>query len=170
MAYFYRLLAKYDNVVEGKSSFFRGSLGSYWSLLVLITLAYTIILIIEYFLLNICIVNSSGTAHEKMIKTIVRSPCSYFDSTPSGIIVNRLSNDLGTIDNNLFYCLIDSLEGIFGAIIAIANIIQIDTALLFPSIFIMGFAVWFFFYSRPAYIACKQLFLQSKNKIIHFLG
>ena len=41
-----------------------------------------------------------------MIRSIVRSPSSFFDLTPSGVLMNKLSNDLGTIDNNLYYALI----------------------------------------------------------------
>jgi ABC-type multidrug transport system fused ATPase/permease subunit len=31
----------------------------------------------------------------------MRSPASFFDSTPSGILINKFSNDLGVIDSSL---------------------------------------------------------------------
>ena len=105
-----------------------------------------------------------------MIKSIVRSPCSYFDSTPSGVILNRLANDLGTIDNNLFYSLTESIEGQVAALSAIANIIQINWEFVVPSAIISVIIIVFFVYAKPAYSACKQLFLQTKNMMIHFFG
>ena len=105
-----------------------------------------------------------------MIASLVRSPCNFFDSTPSGILVNKLSNDLGTIDNNLFYTLTDTLEGIIGFIVAIANITQINFIFIIPATIVLSFALCFFIYARPAYIACKQLFLQTRNLMIHFLS
>jgi len=36
-----------------------------------------------------------------MINGIVRSPASFFDTTPSGMIINKFSNDLGVLDNSL---------------------------------------------------------------------
>ena len=105
-----------------------------------------------------------------MINSIVRSPSSFFDTNPSGILINKLSNDLGTIDNNLFYSLTEAIEGPISAFIAIINISFINLKFLAPSLVIMGVAFWFFNYSRPAYIKCKQLFLQSKNIMIHFFN
>ena len=63
LALFLRLLAEYESVVEGNSYIFRGSLSSFWPFLTLLTLAYTVVLIVELFLLNLCIINSSSTAH-----------------------------------------------------------------------------------------------------------
>lgn len=42
-----------------------------------------------------------------MINAIVRSPGSFFDTTPSGILTNKFSNDLGVIDNGLILMMID---------------------------------------------------------------
>ena len=170
LAIFYRLLADYDNVIHHNSTFFGINHKAYWSVLALLLLAYTVILMVEYYLLNLCIVNSSDKSHHNMISSIVRSPSSYFDETPSGILINKLSNDLGTIDSNLFYTLTDAVEGPIAATAAIINISLINFIFLGPAVIIMAFAVCFFLYSRPAYIRCKELFLQSKNMMLHFFG
>ena len=131
-------------------------------------LTYFVVLVTEYFILNLCIVNSSNTAHRNMISSIVRSPSSFFDQTPSGVLVNKLSNDLGTIDNNLFFAITEAVEGPISSVIAIINITLIDVRLLPAALVIFGITICFFNYSKPTYVKCKELFLQSKNLMIHF--
>ncbi len=62
---------------------------------------YLVTMWIKYICLNFCILNSSESIHESMIRAIMRSPASFFDSTPSGILINKFSNDLGVIDSSL---------------------------------------------------------------------
>ena len=170
LALFYRLLANYNYIMLQRGTFFHVDSHMYWNVLVIMLFIFMIILAIKYYLINWCIVNSSNRAHQNMIQSIVRSPCSYFDSTPSGMLLNKLSNDLGTIDNNLFYALTEGLEGQISALAAIINITQINLTFLIPASLISIVIAWFFFYSKPAYVACKQLFLQTKNLMIHYFG
>ena len=44
-----------------------------------------------------------------MIDGLVRSPCKYFDVTPSADLNTRFSNDLGNMDDLLLDVLIDSI-------------------------------------------------------------
>ena len=46
-------------------------------------------------------VKAAGTLHAAMLSNIMRSPMSFFDTTPSGRIVNRFSSDVAVVDNNL---------------------------------------------------------------------
>jgi len=43
-----------------------------------------------------------------MMFGIVRSPGSFFDNTPSGVLINKFSNDLGILDNTLSLSFIDN--------------------------------------------------------------
>ena len=105
-----------------------------------------------------------------MIEAIVRSPGSFFDCTPSGVLANKFSNDLGVIDNILILSMIDSFEGPISIIAAIINISQIDLYILIPAAIVLFFAVTFFVYSREAVIGTKQLDLQNKGPIFHFFS
>ena len=166
IAVFYRSLASYNSSTETGSFLFHGSPALYWRVLGLMLLAYFVILVVEYFILNLCIVNSSNTAHRNMIHSIVRSPSSFFDETPSGILVNKLSNDLGTIDNNLFFALTEGVEGPISTLIAVINISLINPTFIIPALLVFLFTICFFNYSRYAYLKCKELFLQSKNIMV----
>ena len=81
-----------------------------------------------------CIVLSSNQIHKDMINSFVYTPMDFFDTTPSGILINKLSNDLGTIDKNLFYSLTEAIEGPISAFIAIINISFINLKFFAPSI------------------------------------
>jgi hypothetical protein len=44
-----------------------------------------------------------------MIFGIVRSPGFFFDQTPSGVLINKFSKDLGILDNSLSQTFLDVL-------------------------------------------------------------
>ena len=92
-----------------------------------------------------------------MIEAIVRSPAHFFDSTPSGILVNKFSNDFGVLDNSLIFNFIDALEGVLLVIIAVANICQIDIIFLVPSVIFLVAGVLFLIYVRSVILKCKEL-------------
>ncbi|XDB55930.1 hypothetical protein AB1E18_009393 [Capra hircus] len=47
------------------------------------------------------LVNSSQTLHNKMLKSILRAPVSFFDRNPAGRILNCFSKDIGHMDDLL---------------------------------------------------------------------
>jgi len=53
--------------------------------------------------------NTSKKLHAGLLRNVLRSPMSFFDTTPVGRIVSRFSNDVARIDNEIIYQFKDSL-------------------------------------------------------------
>ena len=103
-----------------------------------------------------------------MIESIVRCPGKFFDTTPSGILVNKFSNDLGILDNTMIFGLIDAVEGPIMIFVAIVNVCQINVYFLIAAVGVFLVAILFFSYARPVVMGCKQLDLQKKSPIFNF--
>ena len=105
---YFRILAEYDNLIDGRYKDLSDD-KDFWMVLGLLQLGFFIIMIIKYFVLNLVVLRSNETIHENMIHGLVRSPCWYFDITPSGRLTNRFSNDLGIMDNMVAFVLTESI-------------------------------------------------------------
>ena len=102
-----------------------------------------------------------------MLNGIIRSPAGFFDVTPSGVLINKFSNDLGVLDNGLALSLTDAFEGPISGLIAMVNICQIYVFLIPPVIVMLIIGALYFFYFRPVIVQCKQIDLKNKNPIFH---
>jgi ATP-binding cassette subfamily C (CFTR/MRP) protein 1 len=87
-----------------------------------------------------------------MLKGILRSPVGFFNSTPSGVLINRLSNDLNILDSSLPEAFIDSLECFIGISLAIVNACQIYVYLIPAVVIVVIIGIFFFIFSRRAIV------------------
>ena len=163
-----RILGDFHNVKDGISTSFQGNFRLFWIILTVLVIVHFILLVLKYFLTNICMVMDSSKAHEGMIDFFLKGPTSFFDLTPTGLLTNKFTTDLGVLDNSLIIAFIDSLEGPVLVAVAIGNMIHIDPWFAVPCGVLAVIIFVFFVYSRPAFIACKQLDLQIKAPVFHF--
>ena len=78
---------------------------SYWGLLGGLQAAYLVMLFLMYFVLYIHINKTNTILHSDMVDRMLRCQPWYLDVTNSGYLSNIFSNDIGSLDNALFFTL-----------------------------------------------------------------
>ncbi|XP_042908219.1 multidrug resistance-associated protein 1-like [Parasteatoda tepidariorum] len=78
----------------------------------LLGLGQVVFVIIGSVALVFGIITAAGQFHNKMLNSLLKSPMSFFDSTPMGRITNRFSSDLDIIDTELY----GHIEGVINCI------------------------------------------------------
>lgn len=94
-------------------------------------------------------VRASKTLHTGMLANVLRSPMMFFDTTPSGRIVNRFSRDVETLDNTLPQQLRSWMNTFFGALSTLV-IISYSTPIFMAVILPLGV----FYYLVQVSISC----------------
>ena len=131
---------------------------------------YFIIMCIKYTLLSIVVLGSNEKLHENMIYGLVRCPSSYFDTTPTGRLINKFSNDLGILDNTLAFVFIDIIEGPIITLIMIINVFQINILFIPPGILTIAFLIYFFIFCKHGIVEAKQLDLRTRTPVFNLFG
>ena len=166
---FLRILAQYDNEKNGKTQWFSSD-KIYWMALGIIQAFYLVFLFMKYLLLNLLVLRSNKAIHQNMIESLIRSPSSFFDVTPSGRLVNNFSNDLGIMDNLLPFVLVESIEGPIIASAMALNVFQINVWFIPLGMIIIYFLIRFYSYCKDVIVNTKQLDLRSKTPVFRMMG
>ncbi|GAA5994171.1 uncharacterized protein JCM10292_001909 [Rhodotorula paludigena] len=91
--------------------------------------------------------NVSKALHHDAITGVLRAPMSFFDTTPTGRILNRFSKDIDTIDNTLndsFRMFVSTLASVAGSIVLIAIVQQWFLLVVACVLVLYGFAARFY--------------------------
>jgi ABC-type multidrug transport system fused ATPase/permease subunit len=104
-----KFLGEYNDVLNGKSARFSDNFRLYWGLIAGLAAIHAVLLLLKYYMLNICLALNSTKIHEDMLEYILHSPNSMFDVTPSGTFLNKVTTDMGVLDNSLIVALIDAI-------------------------------------------------------------
>lgn len=105
-----------------------------------------------------------------MIEGLVRSPLYFFDTTPSGRLINTFSNDLGLLDMTLAFSFTDMIEGPIISIGMLINVFTIELYFIPAGIANLVFLVVFFLYSKRPIVECRQLYLKLRTPVFNYFG
>ena len=92
--------------------------------IILIYLCYfsAILIFMTETLLVYGFIKAAKQLHLGLLRNILKSPMSFFDTTPVGRIVNRFSKDIDAIDNRLIYEFKDTIISLFWVIISMLTV------------------------------------------------
>lgn len=99
----------------------------------------TAIAVLAYSVLaSVSMVTAAGNLHSRMLSNVLRAPMMFFDTTPSGRIVNRFSSDVAVVDNTLPATLRMVMLQVFG-VIGTLIIISYSTPIFLSVVVPLGF-------------------------------
>lgn len=97
--------------------------------------------ILGQIILSIGAYKASKQMFADLLKMVMRATMRWFDTTPTGRILNRFSKDIETIDSSLAYSLRSTLTSIAGFIAAVLTIV-----IIFPGFVVPGTIIGFCYY------------------------
>ncbi|KAK6462758.1 P-loop containing nucleoside triphosphate hydrolase protein [Scheffersomyces coipomensis] len=114
--------------------------------------------------------NASRKIHDRMALRVVKAPMSFFDRTPIGRIMNRFTNDINQIDDNVPRILQDFMGHVMNTLIAFLTV-----GLIMPWFIIVIFSLsGIYWYYQLYYVSIsrelKRLISISTSPIFGHLG
>ncbi|CAH1117973.1 unnamed protein product [Phaedon cochleariae] len=88
---------------------------------------------------------SSTNLHRKMFHTLLEAPMRFFDTNPSGRVLNRFSKDMGSVDEILPRTLLEATQIL---LVMCGILVNIAIANPYMLVAMVGMGVCFFFLSR----------------------
>ncbi|KAJ6669153.1 hypothetical protein lerEdw1_007962 [Lerista edwardsae] len=99
-------------------------------------------------------VKASRVLHEKLLRNILRVPMSFFDTTPTGRIVNRFAKDIFTVDETIPMSFRSWLNCFLGII---STLLMICLATPYFAIVVVPLGLIYFFVQRFYVATSRQL-------------
>ena len=81
---------------------------------------------------------ASRKLHDAMFEGITRASMYFFNTNPSGRILNRFSKDIGQIDETLPFTLVDVFQSMFGLLGIIGVLAVVNPLYLIPTVFLFS--------------------------------
>jgi ATP-binding cassette subfamily C (CFTR/MRP) protein 1 len=121
---------------DGNVAFYLGIYGLFSFVFALCIVGQSIMVFV------VCANRSSRVLHKDLLYSTLRSPMSFFDTTPLGRVVNRFSKDIYTLDEVLPRCFMSFLRTSFN-VSASVIVISASTPLFLIMILPMGILYYF---------------------------
>ncbi|KGU31669.1 hypothetical protein MG7_01235 [Candida albicans P34048] len=120
----------------------------------------------SYVIWTYCIVKGAAYFHNKMAEAVLRSPVSFFETTPVGRILNRFTDDIGYIDLQFPMIIISFVTTLLNGIVTFGVILTFLPLMLL----IIVVLLFVYNYIRSRYIAAtielKRLLSVTKSPVL----
>ncbi|WPK23960.1 hypothetical protein PUMCH_001210 [Australozyma saopauloensis] len=110
-----------------------------------------------YIIWSFCAIRSSSFFHDEMAKSVLRSPMSFFDTTPIGRILNRFSDDLSSLDQEVLWNIMLFASLVIECFSRLAIVIYNLPMMLFVILFLVFLYNYFRSRFMPAMRELKRL-------------
>jgi len=132
--------------------------------ILLLIVTFIIIFIQSQTLINF-LLEIHSNLHEKLLMKISRTFVSFFDATPLGAIINRFSNDLGTLDRMNWGIIYDVVNLGLMFLIYLAYLCYINLKLVFLAFIVLYSLYRVQVYFKKPSIELKKIELMSRSPI-----
>ncbi|XP_071095145.1 multidrug resistance-associated protein 1-like [Haliotis cracherodii] len=140
-------------------------LGTYWTF----ALAMIAIMAVCGYLFWTRVVRAAARLHDAILSRVFRSPMSFFDTTPLGRILNRMSRDVDTVDNTLpviVRMFMSTVTNVVGTVVIISINTPLIIAVLVPLLILYYFVQNFYI---PTSCQLKRIESVTRSPVyIHF--
>lgn len=116
-----------------------------------------------------CGLNASKKLHEEMLQAVAHAPMQFFETTPTGRIINRFSSDIVELDEDLPSNFLEMIWVITDILISVVVIVYGAPMVLFILFPLVGVYAYYQKYYASASRALKRLLVISRSPIYsHF--
>ena len=123
----------------------------------------------EIFFVNFSL-NASKNLHTNMLKYVINAAIEFFDTNPSGRIINRFSNDMGVLDRFLLMVQNDLIDGYFYFAAILITVFIIVPWILLPTLLVIILLVFIVRALKKAIVQGRAIELLSRSPIYSLLS
>ncbi|KAL9323166.1 hypothetical protein ACSQ67_011219 [Phaseolus vulgaris] len=155
-----------DTTAEGSQT--RYSISFYLAILCLFCIINSLFTLVRAFSFAFGGLQAATKVHNKLLNRLMNAPVQFFDQTPGGRILNRLSSDLYTIDDSLPFILnilLANFVGLLGITIILCYVQVFFLLLLLPFWYIYSRLQWLQFFYRSTSRELRRLDSVSRSPI-----
>uniref|UniRef100_A0A1Y1M1I2 Uncharacterized protein n=2 Tax=Photinus pyralis TaxID=7054 RepID=A0A1Y1M1I2_PHOPY len=125
------------------------------------TIASIVFSVLRCITLIVLFMRSSEVLHDKLFSNVVHATMDFFHSTTSGMILNRFSRDMGTVDEMLPVAIVIASRTIFRIFGILTMICFVNPLFLIPTVVLMVIL----YYLRKFYLATNLNILRAEGNV-----
>ncbi|KAF2073017.1 hypothetical protein CYY_005663 [Polysphondylium violaceum] len=126
----------------------------YVTIYLIFVTGFMLLLSLRYFILSRYTFNASSKLHNTLLDSVTYAPCHFFDTNPSGRIINRFSKDVADIDNNLMETFSDFLYFSSSVLVALVTMIFLNPFIILPFILL-----------SMVYVVVQRIYVASSREL-----